>query len=318
VRPKLLTKWNALKSDLQYFAPITLPQCYSVGIVGSQEATVSLKGFCDASLKAYAAAVYIEYHTGTEVTRRFICAKSRITPLKKISIPRLELLSALLLSRLITTVQEALKPELEITAIDCYTDSQVALCWIRGTHREWKQFVHNRVTEIRALVPPVCWKHCPGIQNPADIPSRGVTSTEMPQKVGLWLHGPGNLEGMEPEQPQEDLPEECIAELKKETQPVAVSLSTHSTLDEIFPCTSFSSLKKLLRVTGYVLKFIGILKKTHRASIELSPEDLEVALVYWVKICFISCSLIPAAFITDEGVFVLVGVLEINKSLQKL
>ena len=89
---------------------------------------------------------------------------------------------------------------------------------------------------------------------------------------------------MEPEQPQEDLPEECIAELKKETQPVAVSLITHSTLDEIFPCTSFSSLKKLLRVTGYVLKFIGILKKTHRASIELSPEDLEAALVYWVKI----------------------------------
>ena len=284
MRPKLLTEWNALKSDLQYFAPITLPQCYSVGIVGSQEATVSLKGFCDASLKAYEVAEYNEYHTGTEVTRRFICAKSRITPLKKITILRLELLSALLLSRLITTVQEVLKPELEITAIDCYTDSQVALCWIRSTHREWKQFVHNRVTEIRALVPPVCWKHCPGIQNPADIPSRGVTSTEMPQKVGLWLHGPGNLEGMEPEQPQEDLPEECIAELKKETQPVAVSLITHSTLDEIFPCTSFSSLKKLLRVTGYVLKFIGILKKTHRASIELSPEDLEAALVYWVKI----------------------------------
>ena len=256
-----------------------------MGVVGSQEATVSLKGFCDASLKAYAAVVYIECHTGTEVSRRFVCAKSRIAPLKKITIPRLELLSALLLSRLITTVQEALKPELEITAIDCYTDSQVALCWIRGTHREWKQFVHNRVTEIRALVPPVHWKHCPGILNPADIPSRGVTSTEMPQKVELWLHGPDNLGGMESEQPQEDLPEECITELKKkETQPAAVSLITHSTLDEIFPCTRFNSLKKLVRVTGYVLKFIAILKKTHRASKELSPEDLEAALVYWVKI----------------------------------
>ena len=77
---------------------------------------------------------------------------------------------------------------------------------------------------------------------------------------------------MEPELPQEDLPEECIAELKKKkTRPIAVSLITHSTLDEIFPCTSFSSLKKLLRVTGYVLKFIGILKKTYRASMELSP-----------------------------------------------
>jgi len=84
------------------------------------------------------------------VTRRFICVKSRITPLKKITIPRLELLSALLLSRVITTVQEALKPELEIIATDCYTDSQVALCWIRGTHREWKQFVHNRVMEIQS------------------------------------------------------------------------------------------------------------------------------------------------------------------------
>ena len=68
--------------------------------------------------------------------------------------------------------------------------------------------------------------------------------------------------------------------LKKENQPAAVRLITHSTLDEIFPCTRFNSLKKLVRVTGYVLKFIGILKKTHRASTELSPEDLEAALVY--------------------------------------
>jgi len=192
---------------------------FCVGIVGSQEATVSLKGCCDAYLKAYAVAVYSEDHKGPAVTRRFICAKSRITPLK-ITIPRLELLSALLLSRLITTVQEALKPELEIIATDCYTDSQVALCWIRGTHREWKQFVHNRVTEIQSTCTSSSWKHCPGIQNPADTPSRGVTSTEVPQKVGIWLHGPSNLEGMEPEQLQEDLPVECIAELKKETQPV--------------------------------------------------------------------------------------------------
>ena len=101
---------------------------------------------------------------------------------------------------------------------------------------KWKQFVHNRVTEIRAHVPPINWRHCPGIQNFADIPSKGLTSTAMPQKIELWLHGPVNLERLVSEHVQ-DPPEECIAKLKKRGMQLAtIHLITPSTLHEILPC----------------------------------------------------------------------------------
>lgn len=61
---------------------------------------------------------------------------------------------------------------------------------VRSVGSQWKQFIMNRVIEIRSLVPPSCWRHCPGTQNPADIPSRGVSSQELQDKMTLWLHGP--------------------------------------------------------------------------------------------------------------------------------
>ena len=69
----------------------------------------------------------------------------------------------------------------------CYTDSQVALCWIKHEEREWKQFVQNHVTAIRRLVPSEHWKHCSGISNPADIPSRG-TSMTLVHHCGWMVH----------------------------------------------------------------------------------------------------------------------------------
>ena len=57
-------------------------------------------------------------------------------------------------------------------------------------------------------MPPDKWKHCPGMLNPADIPSRGVSTDEMQEKIDLWLHGPENLETVD------TLPEECAIEMK--------------------------------------------------------------------------------------------------------
>jgi len=92
--------------------------------------------------------------------------------MQTLTIPRLELLSALLLSRLITTVSSALESTLPDLEIECYTDSTVALYWIQGTNKEWKPFVQNRVNEIREKTSPDLWHHCPGVTNPADLPSR--------------------------------------------------------------------------------------------------------------------------------------------------
>ena len=70
--------------------------------------------------------------------------------------------------------------------------SQIALFWIRGTDKDWKPFVQNRVAEIRRLVPPNCWSHCSGETNPADLPSRGLSLLELLVNQ-LWCHGPESL-----------------------------------------------------------------------------------------------------------------------------
>ena len=70
-------------------------------------------------------------------------AKTRVIPLKKQSIPRLELLSAVLLARLMDAVRSSLTPELEISSHHCFTDSKIALYWICNVEKAWKPFVQN-------------------------------------------------------------------------------------------------------------------------------------------------------------------------------
>ncbi len=81
------------------------------------------------------------------------------TPLKLVTIPRLELLSAVCLARLISNVTETLSGRLKLAEPRCFTDSQVALFWIIGTGKDWKPFVQNRVDEIRKLTLTESWSH---------------------------------------------------------------------------------------------------------------------------------------------------------------
>eukprot|EP00731_Ephydatia_muelleri_P009394 Em0004g1732a len=123
------------------------------------------------------------------VTQKFVAAKTRVAPLQVQTIPRLELLGALLLSRLLTSVTSALSSELTLNSPICFTDSKVALFWIRGCDKKWRQFVENRIREIRQLIPILVWKHCAGKENPADLPSRGTDLFEITNDP-LWLKGP--------------------------------------------------------------------------------------------------------------------------------
>ena len=158
---KLAQKWKSFIVDLQESQPMSVPRSYLAGL---HQAIKShrLCGFGDASTRAYAAVVYLVMKTNTDTVVRFVAAKTRVAPIQTQTIPRLELLSALLLSKLITTVSESLKLALPLTQPRCFTDSQVALFWIQGLNKEWKPFVQNRVNEIRQLIPATCWSHCAG------------------------------------------------------------------------------------------------------------------------------------------------------------
>ena len=153
-----------------------MPRCCFFDVAG-QVRSASLQGFCDASVNAYAAVVYLKIETADETYLKFVTSKTRVAPLVEQTIPRLQLLSALILVRLISHNQSVLEEVIPMSHVRCWSDSEVALYWIhiRGENREWKQFVQNRVCEIRRLVPPDAWSHCSSKDNPADIASRGTS-----------------------------------------------------------------------------------------------------------------------------------------------
>ena len=158
--------------------PIFIPRGYFNGVNGHVVPS-RLCGFCDASKKAYAAVIYLVIQTPIETRVQFVVSKTRVAPIRSQTIPRLELLSALLLARLMSTATNALSLQLKLDSPTYYSDSQVALYWILGQGKQWKPFVQNRVNEITKLSERGSWRHCPGKENPADLPSRGLTPLEL-------------------------------------------------------------------------------------------------------------------------------------------
>ena len=99
-----LLEWESLAAELQRFRPVCIPRCCIESESKSVEA-YSLLGYCDASQRAYAAVVYLHMEMRGGSSSGFLCSKTRVAPVKRVTIPRLELMSALLLARLITTVR---------------------------------------------------------------------------------------------------------------------------------------------------------------------------------------------------------------------
>uniref|UniRef100_A0A1X7URR0 Uncharacterized protein n=1 Tax=Amphimedon queenslandica TaxID=400682 RepID=A0A1X7URR0_AMPQE len=163
------------------------PRCYtsSFDCVDSFQ----LCGFCDTSSSAYAAVIFLFLRTGTEWTAKIVASKSRIAPLKPQTIPRLELIGALLLARLLVSVTKDFCSELPLDSPVYYTDSQIALFLLKCVNKDWKALVYNHVEEIRKLVPVEHWYYCPGTENPADVTSRGMIPMELRSHT-LWWKGP--------------------------------------------------------------------------------------------------------------------------------
>ena len=154
--------------------------------------------------------------TDTNHYVKFITSKTRVSPIHGQTIPRLELLSALLLAKVITSVTHSLESELPLNQCRCFTDSKVALFWIQGFGKEWKPFVQNCVNEIRKLLPIDCWSHCSGRDNPADIPSRGLAPLELSVNM-LWRNGLTDVETVQEVQVF-PMPEECVTKMKANDQ----------------------------------------------------------------------------------------------------
>jgi len=285
---KSLKQWNEILGEFTVLNDVQVPRCYFDGQLVPD--VIEFHGFSDASEQAYAAVLYLRViNTNGTVVTRLVASKTRVAPLKKQSVPRLELLGTLILTRLVATVLKNCPQEFNVTY---WTDSTTALYWIKSD-KMWKQYVSRRVHEIRANAMRDQWRHCPGSLNPADFPSRGLSAQKL-FDCTVWWEGPLFLKLHSKDWPQQIEPHSVAAltELVKSPQPQTHALAavTGNTLNlhEIIDCQRYSSLNRLLRVTARVLRFVEVTRERRlggsnvQYDATLDAMELNKAEVLWI------------------------------------
>ena len=121
----------------------------------------------------------------TQVT--LVTSKTKVAPIKRLTIPHLELCGAHLLAQLLHHVSQVL--DISLSHVHAWTDSTIVLNWLSGSPRCFNTFVGNRVSSIMELISPEKWKHVHSFDNPADCASRGLFPYELFQHE-LWWNGP--------------------------------------------------------------------------------------------------------------------------------
>ena len=283
-------RYDRVVSDIRKLKRVHIPRCLFEA--NKVVRSVQIHAFSDASEKAYATSVYlrVEYETN-EVDVRFITAKAKVSPIKAQSIPRLELLGACLMAKLVDTIKCTLEAELDIGNIETFywVDSTAALCWIKNV-KVWKQYVRHRVDQILQTSSRDEWHFCPGTLNPANFPSRGRVGPSLSEN-NIWWEGPLFLKLPSQEWPKQDHNESSSQEAMREgvvnppdTTHVILSKEKCSLTNVVqdMDLNRFSSKIKVVRVKAWIHRFVRNLKaavKEEELNLDktLSTEELEYA-----------------------------------------
>lgn len=271
-------EWDSFKRELHHINNITISRW-----LGNTEKSFELHGFCDASEKAYSSVVYCKTtdNNGQQIVR-IVTAKTKLAPLNKlITLPRLELCAALLLSRLIKKIIDSLNYQSGQTKIFSWTDSMVVLGWLQGDVSRWKTYVANRVTKILEILPIECWHHVKSNDNAADCASRGLMPSQL-ISFNLWWEGPKWLseKNIEPQPMIYDVTED----IKRPKQICATQMSSQI-IEELLQ--RHSSITGAVRALCWISRFINKIRgKTITNTYEptLSTSEINNARIAFIKL----------------------------------
>ena len=273
--------WLQWRCELSLLVDKPIPRCYFPKIV--QITSFQLQGFCDASELAYAVVVYLRMVDSDEnVYMSLATSKTKVAPIKRLTIPRLELCGAHLLIRLLFHVREALR--IPIQNVYAWTDSTIVLSWLEGNPRRFKTYIGNRVSSIIELVAPSQWNHVNRAQNPADCASWGLFPSELIEHK-LWWDGPEWLCSAPTNWPKQS-PISTAEETEEERK--ICSLATTIVKSPVLPIDRYSSFTKLKRVTAWILRFASNCRSrkngSNRVTSPLTVEKLNAAETYWFHV----------------------------------
>ncbi|XP_075152046.1 uncharacterized protein LOC142226066 [Haematobia irritans] len=239
-----LLKWKSFQSAYGAINHIQIPRWFDYTPLSE----IEFHGFSDASVKAYSAALYIRVKRAQSIYTHLVCCKTKVAPLKTLSIPRLELCGATLLAEMI----DHFIPQLQIKSysIFCWTDSTIVLSWLAKPPCFWTTFVANRVSKISEVIAPSNWYHVPSDSNPADLASRGIYPSDLVQN-NLWWKGPSWLQDQSDHWPK--LERTFHEPIEIERKIIKVNFLYFTAFVDVLE--RFSSLEKALRVISYVYRF---------------------------------------------------------------
>lgn len=266
--------WERWRDGLRELRHLRAPRWKNVG------ALVAIHGFADASEVAYGAVVYLQLKDETGERMVFFASKARVAPTKTLTIPRLELCAALLLSKLTSSVIAAIGAEGKPVFV--WSDSTITLAWLKR-EAGLKVFVHNRVQQIQELSQGWTWGHIKSELNPADILSRGVSPKDL-QNNTLWWNGPDlQLNVDSPLELTEA--EEIVVKREEKKAPqegmfvgAIVDAQDNTLLKELNNTCSFW---RLIRKMCWIKLFIRNCRRGRRQIVTLAAPERERQLRLW-------------------------------------
>ncbi len=273
--PQVLKEsWASWTADLPHVKSYAISRTYFKNAASIMFTT--LHGFSDASDKAYGAVVYLRVvNKDSSVYTTLVTAKARVLPIKHTTVPRAELLGALLLAKLLSHVARLLN--ISNDNLFTWTDSSIVLHWLsKDASQLSDRFVASRVQACHDLLPHVKWKHVRTHDNPADLASRGVSASSLVQST-LWWAGPSWLS-----QPPDSWPILHIGRPKESLTILTISpvhtmdSARQEFLDGLWRRISF--LHTLERVVAWIFRFYQRARfKAQISATALSSSELQAS-----------------------------------------
>ena len=247
---EVVKNWKDFREALNRVGEISIPRWIGTN---TKMKDCQMHGFADSSEAAYAAVIYLRVVDMMDNIAVFLlCSKTKVAPLKKVTLPRLELCGANLMMNLIARLVQSMRLSNTNLSYFAWSDSQIVLAWLKDDPRRWLTFVQNREADIHRIGEklPTSWNYIQSNQNPADCATRGMNPAELMDHQ-LWWSGPDLLH----RDRIKEKPNDFITDFEARK----VFLSRYVMADQLL--VRYSSLSKLLRAVAYLNRFKWYLQK---------------------------------------------------------
>lgn len=279
-----LHEWSKFESEAKSLDELRFSRCYR----GRKEAAddFQLHVFADSSMKAKCAVAYYRFcYENGEGGVSLVSSRVRVTPLKRVTIPRLELDAVRMGINLAATIVE--ESSVKVQRIVLWTDSLICRHWLTQPSRRYKDYVAHRIVDFQEKVESleqngvnVNIRYVPTEINVADIGTRGASPPYLDHDSS-WQLGPAFLRNPENEWPCGPTEQVCDdpSELRKFAHSGTVCVFSESNLIDL---EDYSTLWKAKRVVACVLRCVQKFKATlTKASVLVnrspSVEELQQA-----------------------------------------